>query len=92
METDRSWENERGTGKAEKAIPKLWLAFETEADYQERVREIGELVREYAGQTPVILYIKESGQKKKARAGAELSDLLLVQLYSICGVNNVKIQ
>ena len=50
------------------------------------------MVREYAGQTPVILYIKENGQKKKARTGAELSDLLLVQLYSICGVNNVKIQ
>lgn len=85
----RSRQNEEESGKA---IPKLWLAFETEADYQERVREIGELVREYAGQTPVILYIKESGQKKKARTGAELSDLLLVQLYSLCGMDNVKIQ
>lgn len=85
----------RGRAKEAEAgqtSPRLWLAFETEAEYQERIQEIGELVREYAGQTPVILYIKENGQKKKARAGAELSDLLLVQLYSICGMDNVKIQ
>ena len=84
--------SEENGSKTEKAGPRLWLAFDTEADYQARIGEIGELVREYAGQTPVILYIKANGQKKKARAGAELSDLLLVQLYSLCGVDNVKIQ
>ncbi len=71
---------------------KLWLAFETEAEYQEKLEEIGALVKEYSGDTPVILYIRENGKKRRARTGAELSDVLLVQLYSICGMGNVKVQ
>ena len=80
------------TEKREDALPKLWLAFDTEADYQRQVKEIGELVQEYPGETPVMLYIKENGQKKRARAGVELVDALLMRLYSICGMDNVKIQ
>ncbi|RRD93458.1 DNA polymerase III subunit alpha [Clostridiales bacterium COT073_COT-073] len=73
-------------------IPKLWLAFENESEYKQKIEEVGSIIKQYPGQTPVILYIKDSGRKMKARAGTEISDLLLVQLYSICGMGGVKYQ
>lgn len=70
---------------------KLWLAFESEGEFQAKIGELALLVQEYLGDTPVLLYVKDSGRKMKAKAGVGLSDQLLVQLYSLLGMDGVKV-
>lgn len=69
----------------------LWLAFDTVEEYQERIQELGEIVSGNQGETPVLLYVKESNKKMKANSKVALSDLLMMQLYSLCGMQNVKL-
>lgn len=71
---------------------KLWIAFEDEAAYQTLIGEVGEIVISSGGDAEVFLYIKDTGRKMKAKAKVTISDLLLMELYSVCGAENVKVR
>lgn len=71
----------------------LWLQFEDQSCYQQKVDEVMAALRDSDGKDRVVMYLKaERGVKRLSENwGVEAGGQLLTVLYGILGENNVKV-
>ncbi len=76
------------------AVPKdLWLKFSNKAEYDEKLRQVQEVLKMAEGKDTVIIYLEKERAKKVMPANWNVcaDRNLLQQLYGLLGQNNVKL-
>ena len=71
----------------------LWIQFKDKAEYAEKEQELLETLKEYAGVSAVVIYLKDVNAMKRLPAGyhARISDSLTGELRKKYGESNVKV-
>ena len=71
----------------------LWIQFKDKAEYAEKEQELLETLKEYAGVSAVVIYLKDVNAMKHLPAGyhARISDSLTGELRKKYGESNVKV-
>lgn len=72
---------------------KLWVRFDTMAEYQAGYQAMMELIRESEGKDQVVIYIAEGKRKKvlPPECNVKANEELLQKLYVKFGENNIKV-
>jgi hypothetical protein len=71
----------------------LWLQFDNLEDYEAKESRLLELIREYDGADPVVVFLSSTKQIKRLpnSRNVGIQENLLGILYEFIGKNNVKV-